>query len=600
MFRNPRLKTIMLAVGALVFLAFTGGVTFLVYTRYFVDGGQSTESRSRASSAAGTVKLTLETDSNARYVKDTFPIRVYLDTAGKAVSGVAFGLSYDSGTAAVPDLEVVDSNTTAGGVQIESKAKDLDPCFGQDPQVNQISRTTAAGNKKVFIDYSAVCANTTGYTSPATGKVLIATIWLKANAVGTGTFLIEHDPTKAIAVEKSSGNDILQTVSPISFTIAADTAKPVVSIVSGLAEGASTASGRVRFSFSGVDQPTRPADLLKPDGYLQYSYVIAASHTTTVPGTTAFGSTNAAGTFVANTWTNSPDLNIVLPHGNKTLFVRVRDLNGNVSDVVRRQFILNLTPFVESATPVAGPEQTEVTLTGYNFGTTKGVIKMGTVTVPAASITVWTNEQIKFKVPITANGDITVQAVGTPTFSAGKPFKLETRLAVTYIYQGITSDRGARKVDVAIYKGATKVAELVNQNAVWSTADNAYKVTTDPLPDTYGLTTGFAATGHTVSLKDGTHLRRKFTAQTITRGKLNPIVKKAAADKLVIGDFNNDNKLDISDFGLMMTQVKALSNAVDANNGKYDVNGDGVISIPDIGLLLTNYTALQVPGDTQQ
>lgn len=600
MFRNPRVKTIMLAVGALVFLAFTGGVTYLVYSRYFVDGGQSTESRSRASSASGSVKVTLETDATSRYVKDTFPVRVYVDTAGKSVSGIAFGLSYDSGSAAAADLEVVDSNTTATGVQIESAAQALNPCFGTDPQVNQVSRPTATGTRKVFIDFSVVCANTTGYTSPATGKVLLATIWFKANSVGTGSFLIEHDPTKAIAVEKETGNDVLQTVSPITITVAADAVKPVVSIVEGLAANASTASARAIFKLGGVDKPDRVADTAKPAGYLQYSYYFAPSLTTAVPATTLFGTVNAAGTFVANTWTDSPDINIVLPHGPKTLFVRVRDLNGNISDAVSRQFTMNLTPFVETVTPAAGPENTVVTLSGYNFGTTKGVVKVGTAIVAPASITVWTNEQIKFAVPITANGDITIQAVGTPTFSAGKPFKLETRLSVTYIYQGIATDRGARKVDVAIYKGTTMVADLKNQNAVWSAADTAYKVTTDPLPDAFGLNTGFVATGHTVSLKDSTHLRRKFITQTITRGKLNPIIRKAVADRMVIGDFNNDNKLDISDFGLMMTQVKALSNAVDANNSKFDVNGDGVISIPDIGLLLTNYTALQVPGDTQQ
>jgi hypothetical protein len=295
----------------------------------------------------------------------------------------------------------------------------------------------------------------------------LGTIYFKANAVGTGTFNIEHDPTKAIAVDKDTGNDVLQTVLPISITVAADTQKPVVSIVNGIPEGTSTASGRVRFTLSGVDAPTRPADLVKPDGYLQYSYYFAPNHTWTAAQATPYmGAPNATGVIVANTWTNSPDINLVLAHGPKTLFVRTRDLNGNISDIVMRKFDMNLTPFIETSTPAAGPELTEVTLTGYNFGTTKGTVKMGTAIVPAASITVWTNEQIKFKVPITANGDITVQAIGTPTFSAGKPFKLETRLSIVYIYQGIGTDRGPRKVDVSVNKGATNVADLKNQNAV--------------------------------------------------------------------------------------------------------------------------------------
>ncbi len=595
MFRRSRAKTLMLAIGSLVFLAFTGGVTFLVYTRYFVDGGQSTESRSRASSASGSVKLTLETDATTRYVKDTFPVRVYLDTAGKTISGVAFGLSYDSGSAANPDFEVLDSNPAVAGVQIESDLQSLNPCFGDTPQVNLVSRPTMAGNRKVYIDFSAACANAAGYTTPATGKVLLATIWMRANVVGAGTFTLEHDPTKAIATELSTGTDVLQTVAPITFSIAADTQKPVVSITEGLAEGASTASGRIKFTFTAQDMPERPADLARPEGYLQYSFYVSPNHThTAAQVANAMGAPNAAGTAItANTWSNSPELEMVLTHGPKTLFVRTRDQAGNISDTVSRKFTLDLTPFIETVTPGAGPENTVVTLRGYNFGPTRNVVRMGTVAVPAANFTSWTNEEIVFRVPITANGDITVQAAGTPTFSAPKPYKLETRLSIVYLYEKIASDRGPRKVDVSVFKGTTSVAELKDQNATWSATDNAYKVITDPLPD------GALGAGHTISLKDGSHLRRKFINQSIVRGRLNAYTRKAAADTLKVGDFNSDNRIDIVDFGQMMTQIKGLTTPVSELNARFDVDGDGQINFLDVAALLMNYTALQVPGDTQ-
>lgn len=601
MFRNSRAKNAMLALGALVFLAFTGGVTYLVYQQYFLDGGESTESRSRASSATGTVQLTLESDATDRYVKDTFPVRVYLDTAGKSVTGVAFGLSYDSGTGTTPDLEIVDSDTGKTGIQIESLAKDLNPCFGTEPQVNLVSRATGTGNKKIFIEYSALCP--AGYTSPATGKVHLATIWLRANAVGTGTFLLESDPSKAIATDKTSGADILQTITPKEFRILADTQKPVADIVSGPAEDSSTASGRIVFTLGGRDLPPRVADTLQPEGTLQYSYYFGNTHTAPLPAnaTANFGALNAAGTAItAGQWTNNPTINMVLGNGPKTLYVRVRDLNGNISSILERQFTLNLTPFIETATPASGPENTVVTLTGYNFGTTKGTVRMGTVTVPAANVTTWTNEQIVFKVPITANGDISVKSAAAPDFSAAKPFKLETKIVLDFVFQGISGTNPPTDIPLtlAVTKAGTVVANITNARAKWVPATSNYQVEV-VLPDNFGQTAGFAATGHLISIKDDAHLRRRFDNITLTRGKVNSFVKKHPGDFVLAGDFNGDNKLNIQDFGLMMTHIKSLQNAVTDQNKKFDINGDGNINFADVALLLTNYTSLELPGNQQ-
>lgn len=66
---------------------------------------------------------------------------------------------------------------------------------------------------------------------------------------------------------------------------------------------------------------------------------------------------------------------------------------------------------------------------------------------------------------------------------------------------------------------------------------------------------------------------------------------------LIAGDFNGDNRLDITDIGMILSTYTQLRVPVDSSNQKYDINKNGEIDITDIAVVLSNYTELVVHGD---
>lgn len=66
---------------------------------------------------------------------------------------------------------------------------------------------------------------------------------------------------------------------------------------------------------------------------------------------------------------------------------------------------------------------------------------------------------------------------------------------------------------------------------------------------------------------------------------------------LTAGDFDNDNDIDITDIGLLLSKYVSLNEAVDGTNAQYDVTGDDAITITDVAIILSNYTSLTVSGD---
>ena len=94
------------------------------------------------------------------------------------------------------------------------------------------------------------------------------------------------------------------------------------------------------------------------------------------------------------------------------------------------------SPQITAINPVSGDVGTEVTLTGSNFGATKGssTVAFGDKLVPAASMVSWSDTQIKCKVPDGVSGKVMV-AVTTPLGGAsnGVAFIAGTPLSVTSI-----------------------------------------------------------------------------------------------------------------------------------------------------------------------
>ena len=67
--------------------------------------------------------------------------------------------------------------------------------------------------------------------------------------------------------------------------------------------------------------------------------------------------------------------------------------------------------------------------------------------------------------------------------------------------------------------------------------------------------------------------------------------------KILAGDFDSNNILNIIDLGKMLSVYTALSVPVTDLNRIYDIDADASITISDIAQVLSNYTALEIPGD---
>lgn len=127
------------------------------------------------------------------------------------------------------------------------------------------------------------------------------------------------------------------------------------------------------------------------------------------------------------------------------------------------------------------------------------------------------------------------------------------------------------------------VIYMQNAGAV-SDSNGIYSVgITNIIPDTYDI-----------YIKDGTHLEKKYANVSLVTG-LNS--EDWTRSPLLAGDFDNNNKINITDIGKILSRYTSLEVPVNSNNQIYDVNADGNINIKDITIALSNYTALEVPGD---
>lgn len=91
-------------------------------------------------------------------------------------------------------------------------------------------------------------------------------------------------------------------------------------------------------------------------------------------------------------------------------------------------------------------------------------------------------------------------------------------------------------------------------------------------------------------------LRKRLGSLTIVPGP-NAAPPEWSDITLTAGDFDNNNRLDIQDIGLILGQYTQLSLSVTSSNAIYDLDASNTININDIAIVLSNYTALQISGD---
>ena len=142
----------------------------------------------------------------------------------------------------------------------------------------------------------------------------------------------------------------------------------------------------------------------------------------------------------------------------------------------------------------------------------------------------------------------------------------------TLVLQGIAANAPAPLIHFALRDNSGKT--ILTRN-VFVGADGAFTL--------YGVPAG----DYTVHIKGGTYLAANVALHVDANN--TPVLNGT----LRAGDANNDNKIDIADFGVL---VSAYNGDVTMAGSGYDVhadfNGDGVIDIADFGLLVSNYNGV--------
>lgn len=167
----------------------------------------------------------------------------------------------------------------------------------------------------------------------------------------------------------------------------------------------------------------------------------------------------------------------------------------------------------------------------------------------------------------------------------GEPTTNISNLQFAVRFQGITTKRPDKKLRVILKNNGT---EKYSRQEVATSADSE-GLYSGNLEDIEG------GVYSTALVKAPYRLQRKFTnVQTKSEGGPD----QNWSDKVLLaGDFNSDNKLDVTDLGKILSVYNKLSIEVDSENQIYDVNEDGKINIFDISIVLSNYTELSIKGD---
>lgn len=560
-------KATITLVSTLLLFVVMGGLVLITTQK----GGGKFDIRNRASTPTGTAELIITPTTHQYYIGDYFRLDMMLNTGGKAISGVGFRLSYPF-TTAVPEIEVRDNDSATANTQIQSFATTLNADLVPNVNIVTLSPLT---NGITTIDYSALTSAPTGYSNTS-GQKLAQINFLARRA---GTFTIQHDPQRSQISDKANGLDVLKTISPAVIKVNAETQAPQITITHGLAENASTISATINYEYTATDLPARQTNVFTP---LTTTHKFDAE---TAPAYVALANNKAV-------------ISKVLGHGAHTLTIYVKDPEGNIGTVVRH-FTVNATPHIDSITPTEGPAGSQITINGYNF--TGTIVKFGTVPVVAATGYISRSAtQMVVAVPVNAASPVTVtNTTSNPNLvSNAVAFIPRTQLTFLLPLQGIPTDKGAKVATKVVVKCGTFTHTFVDRPLVWGTGNLVYRFS-EFFPTTTVVPTSATCT---ISVKETSRLRKKFTGITLAPTINNIIIKKTDADMMLVGDFDNNNILEMQDFGLLMANFTATSGistpATDATR-KFDLNSDGTISIEDVALLLTNFTALQKTGDPE-
>jgi hypothetical protein len=175
---------------------------------------------------------------------------------------------------------------------------------------------------------------------------------------------------------------------------------------------------------------------------------------------------------------------------------------------------------------------------------------------------------------------------------------LQAARGATYIISDSTSTSSTvnftvklQGIDSKIDTSDTKLASFTLKNTINTVYSNNLNLVQEDLTGAYtGTVTNITPGTYEIYIKEPTHLARKFTSISLPENKNLPL-------PLLAGDFNNDNIINLIDFGKFLSIYTTINQPVTEATKIYDVNGDGTINIIDIGIPLSNYTQIEIRGD---
>lgn len=210
---------------------------------------RSTEIREQAAVPGGRAEVSLLPTSGSFDVGDTFPVSVYFNTDGVAVSGVAVRVTYpfsgSSPEVSASDVEVNPTLLATGDWSCPT---------------NNV--TESGGNVNIDI----ACANISAAGYSTSSDTLLATFNLTINETPSASpFTVRFDPSNSVITQKSNGQDILNLpTSTGSYNIGGFTPSPTSAVLSPtptLASGTPTPAGTSLTPVPSITQATGPSTL---------------------------------------------------------------------------------------------------------------------------------------------------------------------------------------------------------------------------------------------------------------------------------------------------------------------------------------------------
>lgn len=156
-------------------------------------------------------------------------------------------------------------------------------------------------------------------------------------------------------------------------------------------------------------------------------------------------------------------------------------------------------------------------------------------------------------------------------------------IVFTLRFQGISVPNLTKTVSLSLKQGEAMIYTFANI-PVSSRFGGVYQ----------GRVEGVNPGAYDIYLKGDAHLIRRFPETIIETGE-NSFDYSSAL--LLAGDFDGNNKINVSDVGVLSSKITTPALASDVNNQVFDLDGNGVIGSSDMDLILSNYKGLEVAGE---